>query len=65
MTLKNQYDTNRPGSFAIDDNTSSNGGQCAVAKKVDGSDTIIEIDMKASVTVDGIEVLSRSDCCRK
>ena len=65
VILKEQYDTNRPGSFAVDDNPTSNGGQCAVAKKADGSDTIIEIDMDGFVNVQGIQVVSRSDCCRK
>ena len=59
------YDNGRPGSKAIDDNKSSNGFSCAVATYNPGNDTIIEIVMTSSVDVAGIEVLARSDCCRK
>ena len=64
MTLNDEYDPQRPGSFAIDDNKTSRR-ECAVAKWGSGNYIMITIDMRMTVTVGRIEVLPRSDCCRK
>ena len=56
----------RPGRFAVDDDKSTRGTQCAWAgSRGRESDIQIEIDMGLTIDVDGIEVLSRSDCCCK
>ena len=54
VALTSEYDPQKPGSFAIDNNKPSYGGECAVAESRYGSD--IMIDMKSTVDIDEIQV---------